>query len=341
MKLSLKPLLRHACCACLALTCLLPCPTWAQKAPAPLFRDPITDGAADPVCVWNRKEKCWWILYTQRRSNAESANVAYCHGNRIGIAQSDDNGASWYYRGTLDLEFEHGHNTFWAPEVVYDRGVYHLFVAYIRGVRNNWTGQASLVHYTSRDLWKWKYRGRLDLGSDRVIDITVFKKPEGGWRAWYKDEKQGSNTCMADSRNLSKWERPRIAIPGVSCEGPKVFRFKDYYWLLADEWRGLRLYRSADLEHWEQQGILLSEGSQRPDDGTRGCHCDVIVTGEQAYVVYFTHPGSAEKHESLAPGNIPYAHRRSSLQCAELLFRNGTLETDRSDGFRFFLPAQD
>jgi hypothetical protein len=26
-------------------------------APAPLFRDPVTDGAADPVLIWNREEK--------------------------------------------------------------------------------------------------------------------------------------------------------------------------------------------------------------------------------------------------------------------------------------------
>lgn len=31
-------------------------------APAPLFRDPVTDGAADPVIVWNREEKSWWML---------------------------------------------------------------------------------------------------------------------------------------------------------------------------------------------------------------------------------------------------------------------------------------
>ena len=38
-------------------------------APAPLFRDPVTDGAADPVLIWNREEKKWWMLYTQRRAN--------------------------------------------------------------------------------------------------------------------------------------------------------------------------------------------------------------------------------------------------------------------------------
>ena len=38
---------------------------WGQhQAPAPLFRDPITDGAADPVLIWNRTEKNWWMLYT-------------------------------------------------------------------------------------------------------------------------------------------------------------------------------------------------------------------------------------------------------------------------------------
>lgn len=29
---------------------------WGQHQ-APLFRDPITDGAADPVLIWNRTEK--------------------------------------------------------------------------------------------------------------------------------------------------------------------------------------------------------------------------------------------------------------------------------------------
>lgn len=34
--------------------------TYSQKnmiAPRPLYRDPIYDGAADPVVIWNKKEK--------------------------------------------------------------------------------------------------------------------------------------------------------------------------------------------------------------------------------------------------------------------------------------------
>jgi hypothetical protein len=311
-----------------------------HPAPAPMYRDPVTDGAADPVVFWNRQEKCWWMLYTQRRANQEGADVAYCFGNPIGIAESDDNGQSWYYRGQLNLEFEHGHNTFWAPEVVYDKGVYHLFVAYIKGVHNHFGVQAHLIHYTSENLWNWKYCGPLDLGSDRVIDITVFRKPDGTWRAWYKDENAGSLTSYSDSKDLFYWTKGKIAINGASCEGPKVFRFKNYYWMLTDEWQGLRLYRSTDLNTWEHQGRILTDASSRPDDTPSGAHCDVVVTGEKAYVIYFTHPGRHTHVDSPADsnGNIPYALRRSSIQCAELLFRDGTLVTDRTNDFDFFLP---
>ena len=38
--------------------CLYLVATWnleaqTHKAPAPMYRDPITDGAADPVMIWN------------------------------------------------------------------------------------------------------------------------------------------------------------------------------------------------------------------------------------------------------------------------------------------------
>lgn len=40
-------------------------------APAPLFLDPVTHGAADPVLIWNREEKKWRMLYSQRFANTE------------------------------------------------------------------------------------------------------------------------------------------------------------------------------------------------------------------------------------------------------------------------------
>lgn len=315
-----------------------------REAPAPLFRDPVTDGAADPVVVWNRIDKTWWMLYTQRRANQETADVAYCHGNSIGIAESDDNGRTWVYRGTLELDFEKGHNTFWAPDVVYHDGKYHLFVAYIRGVRNHWGGQARIVHYTSENLWDWTFEGIPSLTSDRVIDATLIRKPDGNWRMWYKDEEAGSVTMMAESNDLKTWTvQKQPAVGGKAHEGAKVFRFGDYYWMLTDEWQGMRVYRSSDLDRWEKQGLILDKPSSRPDDKPSGAHGDVVVAGNKAYVFYFTHPGREQhtKSQMREDGVIPYEYRRSSIQVAPLTIENGTLTSNRDEPFDFYLPVLD
>src|ERR1700759_3726688 len=87
------------------------CLLWAEgnaqplhKAPAPLFRDPIYDGAADPVVVYNREKKQWWMFYTQRRANVQSANVEFCYGTSIGVAVTEDHAQTWSYHGAPKLE---------------------------------------------------------------------------------------------------------------------------------------------------------------------------------------------------------------------------------------------
>lgn len=67
---------------------------------------------------------------------------------------------------------ERGKNTFWAPEVVNFNGVYHLFVSYIEGVRTDWGGHARMAHYTSKNMWDWKFEGFVKLSSDKTIDAT-------------------------------------------------------------------------------------------------------------------------------------------------------------------------
>lgn len=312
-----------------------------HTAPAPLYRDPIYDGAADPVMVWNRQEHAWWMLYTQRRANVDAADVAFCYGTAIGIASSGDHGQTWVYRGTLGLDFEEGMNTFWAPDVVYDDGTYHMFVVYIHGVRNHWGGKARIVHYTSRDLWHWKFQGFLKLTSDRVIDAALFKKPDGNWGMWYKDEDHGTDIMEAESRDLFHWktsERPAIA---GKQEGPVVFRLGRWYWMLTDEWAGMRVYRSEDLVHWTKQGRILTGPSRRKEDRPSGAHGDVVVLGDTAYIFYFTHPGRAKHLEAPegANGVIPYDLRRSVIQVAPLRIENGTLVSDRDDPFEFWLSA--
>ena len=57
---------------------------------SPLYRDPIYDGAADPVVIWNREAKEWWMIYTNRRATAEDRRFAWVHGTDLGVASSKD-----------------------------------------------------------------------------------------------------------------------------------------------------------------------------------------------------------------------------------------------------------
>jgi hypothetical protein len=307
---------------------------------APLYRDPVTDGAADPVVFWNQPEQCWWMLYTQRRANQETADVAYCYGNAIAIAESRDNGRTWAYRGTLQLDFERGHNTFWAPDIVYDNGTYHMFVVYIRGVYSQWKGEAHVAHYTSANCWDWQYEGLVNLAGRRVIDPTLIQLPDKSWRMWFKDEAAGSLTMMAKSSDLKQWSVSSEPVGKETCEGAKVFRFGDYYWMIADAWKGMRVYRSRDLDSWEMQGLILDKPGTRNEDVPIGNHGDVVVVGDRAYVFYFTHPGriNGVPVTNGENGNLPYALRRSSIQVAPLRIENGTLVCDRDTPFDFYLP---
>ena len=311
-----------------------------HKAPAPLFRDPITDGVADPSVVWNQESKSWWMFYTQRRANTEAADVAYCYGTQIGVAETTDHGQTWVYRGTLKLDFEPGHNTFWAPEVIFDDGEYHMFVSYIQGVRNHWGGDKHIEHYVSRNLWDWKHEGRAKLTSDAVIDAAVHRMPNGLWRMWYKDENANSHILMADSKNLKDWSAAKVVLDDGAQEGPFVFRFRGYFWMLTDEWKGLRIYRSKDLNEWEKQGVILAEASSRSEDTPSGAHACVTVVRNRAYIFYFTHPGRSSHSESPMDKNgvTPYELRRSSIQVAPLQFKDGTLTCDHESDFEFYLP---
>jgi len=315
----------------------------AQKmriAPSPLYRDPIYDGAADPVMVYNHAEKSWWMLYTQRRANAQTSDVAYCYGTNIGVATSTDNGQTFVYRGALDLDFESGVNTFWAPDVIYEKGTYHMYLAYIQGVRNHWGGKAKIAHYTSKNLLKWKYKGFISLNSEHVIDPTLLKMPDGKWHMWYKDSSKGSITMTAESKDLQHWTaQTEPAIGGAPHEGAKAFFFNNWYWMITDEWHGQRVYRSKDGKSWEKQGLVLDVPGHRLEDTPTGAHADVQVIGNKAYIFYFTHPGRKVHFEGTldADGTYTYSNKRTSIHVAELEFKDGTLVCDRDKPFDFYL----
>ncbi len=294
-----------------------------MQIPAPLYRDPVHDGATDPTLIWNREEKAWYMFYTQRRAIGVAIGVSWVHGTDLGIASSPD-GIHWLYRGCAVLEpVEPGRNTFWAPEILFHAGMYHMFVSYITGVPTSWTGDRHILHYVSGDLWHWSYRSAAELSSNRVIDAGIFPLPQGGFRMWYKDEDRDSHIYVSDSPDLEKWHDAREAVGDCSMEGPNVFALGNCYFMICDQWQGLGVYHSDDLEHWtRQEGQILARGGSRPLDGTFGHHADVVVQQNRGYIYYFTHP--LEDHPGQTPGR-----RRSVIQAAVLTADHQRLSVER------------
>ncbi len=72
-------------------------------APKPIFRDPVYDGAADPIVIWNPQVEKWWMFYTNRRATmTELPGVSWVFKTPLGIAESTD-GANWDYVGMANL----------------------------------------------------------------------------------------------------------------------------------------------------------------------------------------------------------------------------------------------
>lgn len=324
--------------ALFALMAALPagCGAADSVAPKPLFRDPVFDGAADPVVVWNPGAQKWWMFYTNRRANAPGlSGVAWVHGCRIGVAESGDGGVTWTYAGTADIELppEIGGTepTHWAPDVITaPDGIHHMYLTAVPGIFENWQHPRRIVHLTSSDLRHWKYESALELASDRVIDACVFPLPGGGWRMWYNNERDSKSIYYADSPDLFTWT-DRGKCRGVGerpGEGPYVFEWRGSYWMIVDLWRGLGVYRSGDLLQWTAQpDNLLGVPGRGADDGVNGGHPGVVVSGGRAFLFYFTHPGRAGTISPDDKDNLDL--RRSSIQVVELVERDGRLSCDR------------
>jgi len=310
----------------------------SKPAPKPLYRDPVYDGAADPVVIWNRAEKKWFMFYTNRRASLTNGvnGVAWVHGTRIGIAESGDGGATWKYRGTADIRHGGEGMTYWAPEVIAHDGTYHMFLTFVPGIFSNWQHPRDIVHLTSTNLLQWKHESTLKLASDRVIDACVLRLPDGTWRMWYNNERDKKSIYYADSKDLYTWEDKGKA-PGTSergGEGPKVVQWQGHYWMAVDIWAGLRIYRSDDARNWQRQPAdLLNDPGKGEDDRTPGHHPDLVVSGGRAFLFYFTHPGRGGT-DARKDG---YEQRRSSIQVVELEFKDGWLTCDRDQSTRIQL----
>lgn len=312
----------------------LACSLCAQAAsvvvtPKPLYRDPVYDGAADPSIVYDRMGKQWIMFYTSRRATLQSESakdVTWVHGTPIGMAMSDD-GVNWHYGGNAKFPQECTGATLWAPELLYDRGVYHMWLTVVPGIFKSWGGvPGRIVHLTSENLADWRCSDTVDTGSERIIDASVIQLADGSYRLWYKDERAGSRIFALDSSDLKHWKKVhQKPVLDTNAEGPKVFFFHGYYWLIADKWQGLIVLRSSDAISWQlQEGRILEQPGLAPTDDAKGQHPDIVVNGDRAFIYYFVHQENAPE----AKGDA-FWRNHTVIQVAELKFFDGKLTVDR------------
>lgn len=299
-----------------------------------LYRDPVYDGATDPKVVVDGAGG-WWMFYTQRRANLvdPGPGVSWVHGSRIGVAVSAD-GIDWSYRGTLEptgsgLVLDAGgppaavDRTHWAPEVIHDGALWHMYLTEIDGIPDRWPGFArTIVEYTSADLRSWRRRGPVPLRSDRVIDAAVARTADGCWRLWYKDEAADSITAVAVSTDLEQWADDGVAIGGRPHEGPDVFELGGSWWMIVDEWRGMGVHRSADGIRWARQGGADAVILDHAPAGGAGSHGAHVRDGDTVWFYYFGRPADARPHGP--SGEL----RRSAIYRVALRVDDGILVPD-------------
>ncbi len=309
--------------------------TTMQLAPAPLWDDPIHHGASDPTMFYNYGEKDFWIIYTNRRATNCTSDCptpdGWVFGTDIGACSSMDGGATWQYRGVESikggstLNWNSDTNTFWAPDIIYNNGMYHLYVAFTPGILATWNESiAGIYHLTSttNPLNGWSYDTLPPKFVESEIDPCVhYFASDSKWHLWNK------STTVMQSTDLIHWSDSGTVTRGG--EGPFVFYWKNYWWMLWDPDKvGLIVYRGTDGWHWTQQSTnILADVGTRTDDNYAGNHAMVVLQGANAYIVYFVGP--------------PTATPECFLQVAPLKDSSGILSVDRNTPFNFVLWPND
>jgi len=164
----------------------------------------------------------------------------------------------------------------------------------------------------------------------KLADKPLFRDPVFDGAAdptiiWNKNEKDSKSIYYADSPDLYNWQDKGKAVGDRSGEGPNVFKWKNKYWMLVDNWAGMGLYHSVDLLNWTRQTErILEKPGTGPEDGTMGGHAQVVVNGDRAFVINFLHQGRTK-----SPSVDPVDSRRSLIQIAELEYQNGNITCNR------------
>ena len=292
-----------------------------KQAAEPLFIDPVYNGSTDPMVCYNPVTKTYYMYYTSRRSNVPGlGGIESVHGSPIGMAESRDGGATWTYIGDAEIDYHPDENpTYWAPEVIWSGGEFHMYLSYVPGIFDTWEHPRDIVHLTSADGRSWHKQSVLALSDYRVIDACIYPKPDGGWRLWYNNESDGKSIYYADSDDLYHWtDKGKATSVNVNGEGPNVFELGGKYFMIVDEWKGLSVFSSDDMETWtKQEGCYLIDGKEGQ---RRGNHADVEVVDGHAYMFYFS--GIREIDPETGE---PVRRRGSAVYVAELKLDEGGL----------------
>ena len=313
--------------AVLAVSCGPRATKQAERIPAdfPLYIDPVYNGSTDPMVWYNPNTKTYYMYHTSRRSNVEGlGGIESVHGSPIGIAESRDGGASWTYLRDADIDYAPDPNpTYWAPEVIWHEGKFHMYLTYVPGIFDTWEHPRDIVHLTSTDGISWHTESVLDLAVRKVIDACVAQLPDGTWRLWYNNEPDGKTIFYADSPDLYHWtDKGKVLSIVTRGEGPNVFTLNGKIYMIVDEWKGLSVFTTEDYDNWtKQEGRYLVDGV---DGQLRGNHADVEVVDGHAYMFYF----SGIRETDPATGQ-PRRRRGSAVYVTELVqAEDGTLSCD-------------
>ena len=299
-----------------------------KVAPKPLYRDPLSTAPRTRHRLHGSYGR-WYMLYTNRRANAQATQGGVGYGTRIGIAESLDAGVTWKYIGEADIELPAefgGPKPRWAPDVVRDdMGCSTCSSRPFRAFSRTGTIRGASCISPARTCASGASEA-VKLATDRAIDASVFRLPSGDWRMFYNNETDNKAIWYADSADLENWTDRGKLITDQAGEGPKAFQWRGKWWLITDVWHGLAVYSSDDGLKWTRQANnLLESPGKGADDQVKGAHADVVVAGDRAWLFYFTHPDQA---------------RRSSIQVVELQEDGVMLKADRDSPTHIALRAR-
>jgi len=198
---------------------------------------------------------------------------------------------------TIDPE-RYDEHLFWAPHIIKDAGVYHMFVC--AGAKE---GHHYAIHrLTSKDLWHWERPSEnpilidgfdardpmvIKSGKQWILYYTANSTPEGGHHI----------VAAVTSKDLIHWSNrqvvfthPREGTFAGPTESPFVVHRKGKYYLFITDNDVVHAYESKDPFHWTPEQHVYEY---------KGHACEVVQDDDGKW--YISHVGWMSGGLSLAP----------------------------------------